>query len=74
MQKLSSAQRRVMSWVGKGWHGHVGAGSAVLVNGKRICNIDTMMSLMRAGLVTKDDQGCWSATDLGKKLVQDLGL
>ncbi|TFI40194.1 hypothetical protein E4O93_24490 [Diaphorobacter sp. DS2] len=65
MLKLTEAQKRVMKWIGKGWRTEPGPGSAVLVNGSRICNTDTMMALQRAGLVSKDDCGCWSATEDG---------
>lgn len=74
MHKLTEAQKRVMGWLGKGWRTIPGSGSAVMVNGKRICNTDTMMALYRAGLVSKDDQGCWSATESGKTITAQLGL
>ncbi|MEJ6003771.1 hypothetical protein [Paucibacter soli] len=74
MAKLTEAQKRVMKWIGKGWRTEPGAGSAVMVNGKRICNTDTMMALYRAGLVSKDDLGCWSATASGKTITAELGL
>lgn len=74
MQKLTEAQKRVMGWIGKGWQTVPGPGSSVMVNGKRICNIDTMMALYRAGLASKDDQGCWSATESGKSIAAQLGL
>ena len=50
-QKLSEAQRRVMKWLGYGWKSEPGAGMAIHVNGKRICNVDTMVALQRMGLV-----------------------
>lgn len=74
MQKLTEAQKRVMRWLGKGWRTMPGSGSAVMVNGKRICNTDTMMALYRAGLASKDEQGCWSATESGKTVADQLGL
>lgn len=74
MHKLTEAQKRVMRWLGKGWRTNPGPGSAVMVNGKRICNIDTMMALYRAGLASKDEQGCWSATESGKTIAAQLGL
>lgn len=39
-----------------GWRTEPGAGSAIMVNGKRIFNTDTMMALYRAGLASKDEQ------------------
>lgn len=74
MQKLTEAQKRALKWIGKGWRTEPGTGSSVMVNGKRICNTDTMMALYRAGLASKDDQGCWSATESGKTITAQLGL
>lgn len=74
MQNLTEAQKRVLKWIGRGWRTEPGAGSAVMVNGKRICNSDTMMALYRAGLASKDDLGCWSATERGKTVTAQLGL
>lgn len=74
MQKMTEAQRRVMRWVGKGWRAQPGAGSAIIVNGRRICNVDTMMVLYRRGLVSKDEQGCWSATPSGRTITSELAL
>lgn len=72
--KLSPAQSKVMKWLGKGWSGLPGTGSAVMVNGKRICNTDTMMALYRQGLVCQDNDRCWTATESGKTLTMQLGL
>ena len=74
MLKLTDAQKRVLKWIGKGWRTAPGAGSSVMVNGKRICNTDTMMALYRAGLASKDELGCWSATASGKSITEQLGL
>lgn len=74
MHKFTEAQKRVMKWIGKGWTAEPGAGSAVMVNGVRLCNIDTMVALYKSGLASKDDRGCWSATDSGKKITTQLGL
>lgn len=74
MTKLTEAQKRVLKWIGHGWTTEPGAGSAVMVNGMRLCNTDTMMALYRAGLAAKDERGCWSATDSGKKVTAQLGL
>ena len=71
-QRLTEAQKRVLRWIGHGWSTEPGAGSAVLVNGKRICNTDTMMALYRAGLASRDDRGCWSATASGETIAAQL--
>ena len=76
--KLTPAQERVMMWLRGGWCTEPGAGSAVMVNGKRVCNTDTMMALARAGLVAQDTMGRWTATGLGRsgsmKTAAQLGL
>lgn len=74
MHKLTDAQKRVMRWIGKGWQAVPGPGSVVTVNGKRICNTDTMTALSRAGFASQDAQGCWSATESGKSIAAQLGL
>lgn len=73
-KKLTPAQLRVMAWLGKGWTACPGAGAIITVNGKRICNTDTMKSLERAGLVSVDSNRCWSATEHGRELVSLLAL
>lgn len=70
--KLSDAQRKVMKWFGHGWQGQPGAGSAVMVNGQRICNTDTMMALQRVGYVEQDAQRCWKATAKGRSISGQL--
>lgn len=78
--KLSSAQSRVMQWLGNGWTSEPGAGMAIKVNGKRICNVDTMFALKRMGLVEqimvngREAVGQWQATVDGKALAHRLGL
>ncbi|ONU64406.1 hypothetical protein A8E62_12125 [Burkholderia cenocepacia] len=71
--KLTAAQLRVMRWMSQGWTAEPGAGSAVLINGSRICNVDTMQALYRAGLVTSDSHGGWRATGAGQALKDRLG-
>lgn len=79
-KKLTEAQRRVLTWLGKGWSSEPGSGSAILVNGKRICNVDTMMALERMGLVEQlyyDGRlqvGQWKATAEGRRLTAELEL
>ncbi|MBK1902195.1 MULTISPECIES: hypothetical protein [Burkholderia] len=71
--KLTVAQIRVMRWMSQGWAAEPGAGSAVLINGSRICNVDTMQALYRAGFVTRDSHGGWRATGAGQALKDRLG-
>ncbi|EMG2117391.1 hypothetical protein IPC1147_32895 [Pseudomonas aeruginosa] len=67
--KLSPAQQRVMLWLSQGWGARVSHGAAVEVNGERICNIDTMMTLTRLGLVERETRKpYWVATAEGRKL------
>ena len=72
--KLSEAQRRVLKWLGNGWKATPGGGSSLVVNGARICNTDTMMALQRAGLVERDELGCWKATTEGVDMASSLKL
>lgn len=78
--KLTEAQRRVMKWLGHGWESEPGAGMAIHVNGKRICNVDTMFALQRHGLVEqlqahgRNLVGQWKATEAGAALTRRLCL
>ncbi len=80
--KLSEPQRRVMKWLGYGWTSEPGAGMAIHVNGKRLCNVDTMVALQRLGLVEQLDGpgpngklvGQWKATEEGSALTRRLCL
>ena len=79
--KLTEAQRRTMKWLGYGWKSEPGAGMAIHVNGKRICNVDTMFALQRLGLVEQitDRRGLklvgqWQATKAGAALTSQLHL
>lgn len=72
--KLTEAQTRVMKWLGHGWIAYPAGGSAVTVNGQRLCNVDTLMALSRLGLVTQDDDRCWAATEAGAALTKERGL
>ena len=78
--KLTEAQRRVLKWLGKGWTSEPGSGMAIHVNGKRICNVDTMYALQRHGLVEQRCEGGlklvgqWKATEAGAALTRRLCL
>lgn len=79
-QRLSEVQRRVMKWLGYGWETEPGAGMAIHVNGKRICNVDTLHALQRRGLVEQKETagrksiGEWKATQAGRELTGRLCL
>lgn len=67
--KLSKAQARVMLWLSQNWSARVSHGAAVEINGERVCNVDTMTTLERYGLVTRSaETKCWEATAEGRKL------
>jgi hypothetical protein len=65
MPRLTSAQRRVMPMMSRKWTAHQQHGCAVYINGKRVCNIDTMTVLERLGLVERDTRWTWRATTAG---------
>jgi ribosomal protein S19E (S16A) len=72
--KLTELQKKVMKWIGRGWIGEPGQASGVYVNGKRMCNVQTMKALERAGYVSSDQDHCWKATDDGRSITQRLCL
>lgn len=69
-----------MKWLGYGWTSEPGVGMAVRVNGKRICNVDTMHALERLGMVEQLTDGGlklvdqWKATEAGAALTRRLCL
>lgn len=65
--KLTQAQARVMKWLSQKWSARVSHGSAVEINGQRVCNVDTMTALERLGLVKRELSGYWEATPEGRK-------
>lgn len=65
LPSLSVAQIRVMRWMSRGCEAHPGSGSTLNINGQRVCNIDTMTVLRRAGFVEQDRKGIWRATASG---------
>ena len=67
---LTAPQKRVMEWMSKGWPATMNNGNSIDINGKRVCNIDTVTALIRAGLVVKDGQWSWKATEAGRKWVE----
>lgn len=64
--KLTAPQKRVMKWLQGGWSAQKANGSAIHINGKRVCNIDTIMALKRMGLVQEDGSYYFVATDHGR--------
>ena len=57
-----------------GWTTERRHGSTIYVNGKKVCNTDTMMALQRAGFVEQVSNFEWKATEAGKQAAKVLGL
>lgn len=73
--RLTAKQRDILRWLGQGWSTEPGPGSALIVNGKCICYINSMKALARQGMVIEGDQsGCWTATELGREVTKQLKL
>ncbi|MFK4132275.1 hypothetical protein ACI2KR_08270 [Pseudomonas luteola] len=67
--KLSPTQEKVMLWLSQGWEARLSAGSCVEINATRFCNVSTMKSLERLGLVEQESKtSYWTATAEGRKL------
>lgn len=67
--KLSPAQMRVMQWLSQGWGARVSHGNSVEINGDRVCNVDTMATLVRLELAERESHPpYWMATAEGRKL------
>lgn len=57
--KLSKKQEEVMKWINGGWELRQSHGMAFEVNGKHVCNLDTVTVLERLGLIRKTSQWTW---------------
>lgn len=64
---LTDAQQRLMNWLAQGWTAHQEAVTTIHVNGKRVCNLDTMTALEKRGFVEHASRWEWKATEAGKK-------
>lgn len=64
--KLTAAQQTVMEWMSKGWPATMNGRNSIEINGKRVCNIDTITVLIRVGLVEADGRWQWKATAAGR--------
>lgn len=82
-KRLTQTQLQVMKWLGKGWRSEAGAGQNVMVNGRKVCTMQTMQSLQKLGLVEVEPNTpisptgipwSWQATESGKALVKELGI
>jgi len=72
--KLSPVQLKVMSFLGNRWTAYSGGGASITINGSRMCNVDTMTSLARHGLVEVGPDRSWNATEKGRQMARDLNL
>ena len=59
--KLSPKQEEVMSWLRNGHRAYIEGVSVVYINGKKVCNLDTMAALERRGLIVRSGQWGWEA-------------
>ncbi|KRB74250.1 hypothetical protein ASE07_26760 [Noviherbaspirillum sp. Root189] len=71
---LSKTQKRVMALVGQGRPVEDGAEQGITMNGVHLCNHETMVVLRQWGLIVRDENGRWSATESGKAIAQQLRL
>jgi hypothetical protein len=64
---LTDAQLRLMNWLAQSWTAYQVGGSAIYVNGGRVCNLDTVTALKKRGYVERAGQWQWKATEAGKE-------
>lgn len=74
LRRLSQPQLRVMHFLGRGRPVVVGPGTAVKVDGRQVCRLETLESLERALLSRKDPKAGWVATAFGMQLVKVMGV
>lgn len=64
--KLSPKQAEVMKWLDNGWTAYTNYG-VVEINGQKVANLDTMVALLRRGLVKKYGQWGWQAVETNRE-------
>jgi predicted metalloenzyme YecM len=63
--KLSPIQQKVVDYMRHGWRAYIEGVSVVYINGRKVCNLDTMTALERKGLVFRTGrQWEWNAGDV----------
>jgi hypothetical protein len=61
--KLSAAQQRVWNLMKDGAQAEQMVGYSVHINGKRVCNLDTLVALERVGLIEREEIWTWKAKE-----------
>lgn len=69
---LTPTQAKVMAWLIGGHQPHIHAGASVHVNGKRVCNLDTMNALEKRGFAEKVGRYQWRITLAGGAYMESL--
>jgi len=69
--KLTQAQMKILRLIAGGFEANRGKGSAVVVDNRKICNIDTMTSLIKKG-VLEQIEGGWALTQDGSAIAKKL--
>lgn len=72
-KKLTPKQAEVMTWLTGRWQPYVSHGAAVYVNGRRLCNLDTMVVLERRGFAEKVGRYQWRVTEKGGAYMKNGG-
>lgn len=69
--KLTQAQMKILRLIAGGFEANRGKGSAVVVDNRKICNIDTMTSLIKKGVLAQTEDG-WALTQDGSAIAKKL--
>lgn len=69
--KLTETQKHVMEWMSQGWPATIYGSEGIEINGKRVCNINTITALINAGLMEADGKWQWKATEAGRALAPE---
>lgn len=67
--KISETQQRVLQLLNKGLPAQLSRGSAVEIDRKRVCNLDTMRALVRLGYAKQiTSPPMWMSTEIGRQI------
>lgn len=62
----------VMTWMRGGWQPYIQAVSIVYVNGRKLCNLDTMTALEKRGFAERVSHLRWRITKAGGEYMDAL--
>ena len=67
-RRLTKPQKYVMRWMSQKWHAYQNQGTAIEINGTKVCTRATIDALERLGLIECSGHWSWKASISGRAL------